>query len=159
MAGFLSAAMTLVSAGGSVHASTSDCFASQKLYSLTVQTKWSKKVYKAGEKAKVTVTVTRPGETDPFGNGIPLPPETPPQPVEGAEVTSFMENVFPLVGGYGYTDADGIVKIAFTVPKRTRGWRAVITRAEVYHATGLPNDCADVEEEGFRYEPRAFKVE
>lgn len=159
ISGALSAALTLVTTGAPVHAGNSDCFASQKLYSLRVQTEWSKKVYKVGEKAQVRVLVTRPGESDPSGNGLPMPSEVPPQPAEDIQVTSFVNNMFPLVGGYEYTDEDGVALIRFKVPKRARGWNDVVTRATTYHATGLPNDCLDVEEEGFRYDARAFKVE
>lgn len=156
--GVLTAALFVVPPAAPVNAGGGGCFAPQKLYSLTVQTRWSKKVYKSGEKAKVTVTVTRPGETDPMGYGTPMPTEIPPEPAEDALVTSFVEHMFPPVGGYEYTDANGETVIRFKIPKRMKGWYGVVTRASVYHASGIPNDCTDVEEEGFRYEPRAFKV-
>ncbi|MGI8775591.1 MAG: hypothetical protein ACR2KQ_11415 [Actinomycetota bacterium] len=157
--GAVTMALSVVPVGAPVSAGGAACFAPQKLHSLTVQTRWSKKVYKAGGKAQVTVTITRPGETDPMGYGIPMPSEIPPEPVEDALVTSFIENMFPPVGGYEYTDANGEAVVRFKIPKKLKGYYGVATRGSFYHRSGIPNDCTDVEEEGFRYEPRAFKVE
>ena len=134
------------------------CVSPQKFQTFTVQTTWSKNAYKVGEKAKVEVLVTRPGPNDPANMGIPFPDATPPQPVEGAYVTSFVNGVFPAVGAIGETDAEGRVTLSFEVADHLKGPQTTYTRASIMRRSGLPSDCTDVEEEGAKTDSPAFTV-
>ena len=134
------------------------CRAPQKVGSFTVQTEWSKTTYKVGEKAKVHVLVTRPGPNDPTGSGIPMPDGMPPQPAEGAYVTSFVNGAVPIVGAVGETDANGEVTIRFEIEDHLKGPQDVYTRASITRRSGLPSDCTDVVEEGAKDETPAFTV-
>ena len=134
------------------------CISPQKLQTFTVETTWSKKAYRVREKAKVKVLVTRPGPNDPANMGLPFPEGTPPQPVEGAYVTSFVNGVFPAVGAIGETDADGRVTISFEVADHLKGPQTTYTRASIMRRSGLPSDCTDVEEEGAKTDSPAFTV-
>lgn len=134
------------------------CGAPQKLQTFTVRTEWSKNSYRVGEKAKVDVLVTRPGKDDPSGNGIPMPGEVPPQPVEGARITSFLSATVPLVGGIAESDGNGEATIRFEIEDHLKGPQTVFTRASIMRKSGLPNDCTDVVEEGEKNDDPAFKA-
>jgi hypothetical protein len=134
------------------------CVSPQKVYSFTVETTWSKKTYRVGEKAKVKVLVTRPGPNDPANMGTPMPDGTPHEPVEGAYVTSFINGVYPSVGAIGETDAEGRVTIRFEIADHLSGPQNVYTRASIMRRSGVPSDCTDVEEEGAKTDSPAFTV-
>ncbi|HEU4480611.1 MAG TPA: hypothetical protein VFS18_01890 [Actinomycetota bacterium] len=124
--------------------------------SFTIETRWSKRVYRRGDTVKVEVTVTRPGQKDPLNNGIELnPPVT--YPAEGVNVTTTVVQGFPYPYGGGVTDADGKVVIKITLPRNVKGKVMTSTEASLVHNQGGPA-CSEVREVEFKQEYPAFIV-
>ena len=135
------------------------CAASpRQLYTFTVETSWSKKKYSPGDTVKVVVHVSRPAGEDPLREDLPWPIEER-VPAEGALVSTALSMVFPPVGSYGETDADGKVTIKFKLPRNIDGAIDSYTKASKYYATtGGASDCTDVEEWGGKADVPAFVV-
>lgn len=134
------------------------CLAPQEVRTLRVVTEWPKKTYKTGDIAKVKVTVTRPGPKDPANAGIVLP-DVERFPVEGAEVSTAVFNVFPPVAGRAQTDENGVATVKFEVQKHLRGSYDTFTDARVYHRTVPAGpDCTDILERGFSYDPDSVRA-
>jgi hypothetical protein len=127
-----------------------------QVYTFTVETRWDKKRYSPGDTVKVVVHVSRPAGEDPLREDLPWPIEER-VPVEGALVSTALSMVFPPVGSYGETDADGKVTIKFKLPRNIDGAIDSYTRASKYYATGGP-DCTDLEEWGGKADVPAFVV-
>ena len=130
--------------------------AATQVHSFTVQAEWNKRVFTNAEKAKVTVTVTRPAPEDPLGLGLPLvTPVT--VPVEGVNVwTSVLTGRYPFPYGFGQTDANGQVhfKISLKLLKKA-GPYDVSHYASAYTNQG---GCPDIEEWGYLFEARGLTI-
>ena len=151
----------LLLAGASVALTPSAAFAcggvetlSLKTFHLEVQA--NKKVYKIGETANIKVTVTRPAEEDPLGNGIPMErPYVEPAPDVNIGVGLAIGRVF--LPGAGITDENGVaivrIKIERYAPRNQ--WADASAYAwKVLHE--MP--CATVQEDGFRMTPQMFRT-
>ena len=132
------------------------CGGGPSLESFEVVTEWSKETYRPGAMTSVDITVLRPGEKDPLGFGIELPP-TEQTPVEDAYVIAALAVGVPPAWGTGYTDTNGELHLDIKLPRRVRGPINSTTRASiVYNAEGP--DCTNVEEWGRKVEAPAFVV-
>ena len=119
------------------------------LYTLHIEAKPAKKSYRPGDKVKVFITVTRPGEEDPAGQGQTMPP-TINEPAEGVTVGGI------IWGGDDYswdsgavTDSEGKAELNVPIRKNfTTGMARADFVAEIVHYNN--NGCPDVRELGYR---------
>jgi hypothetical protein len=127
------------------------------LFTHYVDMKARKKTYRIGDVAKIDVTVTRPADQDPGGNGISTPRPTS-LPAEGVTVGAgawVKQRYFYAFGPN--TDKDGKSTIPLKIPRYARpGWVSVAVVAEKFHATVV---CWDIWEVGYAGDPRMFKIE
>ncbi|MDQ3963493.1 MAG: hypothetical protein M3277_06225 [Actinomycetota bacterium] len=127
-----------------------------RIHAFHVETVWNKKVYERSEKAIVKVTITRPAHEDPFEMGIPIPPPISIPAEEGVVVTTaLLTNTFPPPFGRGETDAEG--KVTFKIPLKEvkPGPVDATTYASKWTNEG---GCPDIEEWGYKPEPKAFVI-
>ena len=126
-----------------------------RLRTFTVTAKPLKPKYRLGTTAKVEVTVTRPGQEDPFGNGVPL--NSPVYlPAEGVDVAVGLYRGNFYMYGVGVTDEDGKAIISVKLnPAAPPGNVIGEVGARAYYNRG---GCPDIEEEGFAYYPTFFKA-
>lgn len=126
-----------------------------QLRTFHVEAKPVTKSFAIGKTAKVAVTVTRPAEEDPLGNGLPVP-QVGEAPVADANVgvgVTLGDVFFP---GFGRTDQMGRA----TIPIKLKSY-AVPGKADatVYAYTTTANTtCLRVEENGYREYPKMFSV-
>jgi hypothetical protein len=130
-----------------------------KTFHVTV--KPGKKHYRVGQKITAVVTVTRPSDEDPLGEGQETPRPVS-LPVQGANVTF---GLYPPVGfpisDFGVTDADGKIKVAVKANPRLKRGFSMEARAEINHT---PPDlrpmpaCAEPIEFGVVYYMNPFRV-
>lgn len=116
-----------------------------------IETEWNKTVYRPGETVKVTVTVSRPNEEDPLGNGIPLP-ITERMPAQDVQVTTAFA-INPPYWPYGgdITDAAGQVHLKIKLPKSYVGKVQTTTMAKkVTNANGPA--CTEITEQSTKFE-------
>lgn len=126
------------------------------MYTFHVTIEADRKAYRIGDVAKINVTVTRPADQDPGGNGIPTPRPTS-APAEGAAAgaSAWVKRVYFYAFGPN-TDADGKSTIPLTIPRYARpGWVFVAVVAEKYVTTIA---CWDIWEVGYAEDPRMFKI-
>jgi len=126
-----------------------------RLRTFTVMAQPLKKSYRLGTKAKVEVTVTRPGREDPLGNGVEI--DSPVSlPAEGVDVSVGLYRGNFYMYGVGVTDEDGkaIVPVKLN-PNAPPGNIIGEAGARAYYNRG---GCPDIEEEGFAYYPRFFNA-
>jgi len=127
------------------------------VYTFTVETEWQKRVYAPGDKAKLTVTITRPAPEDPAGLGVPLGGPSI-QPADGVDVSTAFQGFFPYVFDRSTTNTEGKVNLTLKLPKKTKpGPIDAYTYASKVHNANGPA-CSDVEEYGFRWDIPAIKV-
>lgn len=126
-----------------------------RLRTFTVEGQPTNKSYKVGTTAVVKVTVTRPGQEDPLGNGIPLnsPVSFPAEDVD-VFVGLYLGNFY--MYGVGVTDEEGKATIRVKLNPNAPAGNVIgeIGAREFYNRGG----CPDIEEEGFVYYPRFFKA-
>lgn len=120
-----------------------------------VEVKPDKKSYRVGDLAKVHVTVTRPAEEDPIGQGIPInSPES--FPAEGVNVGIGLRIGEVFLFGHNVTDAEGHtlvkIKIASYAPPGEASADAYAWKTQV------DSTCARVEENGYTSVPNLFTV-
>lgn len=126
-----------------------------RLRTFTITAKPMKPSYRLGTKAMIEVTVTRPGEEDPLGNGVPLnsPVNLPAEEVD-VSVGLYAGNFY--MYGVGVTDENGKALIPVKLnPNAPAGNVVGEAGAREYYNRG---GCPDIEEEGFAYYPRFFKA-
>ena len=119
------------------------------LYTLHIEAAPAKKEYRRGEKVKVLMTVTRPGDEDPSGQGQTMPP-TVNEPAEGVTVGGIVWSGDDYSWDSGaVTDSEG--KAVLNIPIRknfTTGLARADFVAELTHYSN--NGCPDIRELGFR---------
>lgn len=123
------------------------CAAPWQIYDLDIATKWSSKVMRVGQSVRITLTVTRPDDQDPTGNGLPWTKPTS-EPVEGARAatTAYFPNGY--IWDQGVTDAEGKVSLTIRVPSGTRpGKSYASSSAHIPYNEG--GDCTSAEERGY----------
>ena len=126
-----------------------------RLRTFTVTAKPLKPKYRLGTTAKIEVTVTRPGEEDPFGNGVPLNSPTA-LPAEGVDVAVGLYRGNFYMYGVGVTDENGKATVSVKLnPVAPPGNVIGEIGARAYYNRG---GCPDIEEEGFAYYPQFFKA-
>lgn len=116
----------------------------------TVETKWNKRFYRPGDKAKLRVTVARPGPEDPAGNGVPLPSPIL-LPAEDVTVSTTLVARWPFPWDRAVTDADGKASLSLRIPERWDGKIPARTMASRVYNEGGPA-CSDAEEQGEQYD-------
>jgi hypothetical protein len=119
------------------------------LYTFRVEAKPVKKTYVLGQKAKVHMTVTRPGSQDPLGEGQPMPTSQS-FAAENVEVSvSFYLGEYHYTYGIGVTDANGEEVVTVPLPKDAPAGpvRAAVAARAYYNRGG----CPDFEEVGYNY--------
>lgn len=125
------------------------------LHTFTVETKWEQRSFARGEKARVTVTVTRPGPEDPLENGIPVPSPVG-IPAEDVNVQTSLPDYFPPVWDYATTNEAGRAKLAIGLPRDAElGPTYASTYAFIIYNG---NGCPDFEEYGWLPEQPAFTI-
>jgi hypothetical protein len=122
-----------------------------------VEAEAQRKTYRIGDTAKIDVTVTRPADEDPGGNGIPTPRPTS-VPAEDVTVGAGAWVKQRYFYGFGpNTDKDGKSTIPVEIPSYARpGWVFVAVGAEKFVTTTV---CWDIWEVGYAEDPRMFKIE
>ncbi|MGH2731249.1 MAG: hypothetical protein ACRDJI_11665 [Actinomycetota bacterium] len=123
-----------------------------------IEAKPDAKQYAIGDVAKVKVTVTRPADEDPAGQGQPTPRPTS-EPAEGVRVgmSGWVKRTY-FYGFGALTDAEGKTTVKMKIPNYTKpGWAYVEAGAERFVVFVPP--CWNVYEEGYAEWPRFFKVE
>ncbi|MFN2389307.1 MAG: hypothetical protein ABR575_06855 [Actinomycetota bacterium] len=126
------------------------------LTTLKVTMKPLRKSYRIGQSAKFEVTVTRPGETDPLGQQIPLGEPPMSLPAEGVGVGIGVQVGLVFLPGFGTTDANGKAIIRVRLEPYTRPGVAHAKALATY--TQFESTCLNIEEQGFRFVPNAFRV-
>jgi hypothetical protein len=126
------------------------------LRTLYVEMKTDKKRYEVGETVKIDVTVTRPSDEDPAGNGIPTPRPTT-MPAEDITVGVGLRVGRVFLYGFGApTDADGKTMVPILLRPYTPAGKAIL---DIFAwKTQLDTPCLIVEEQGYRSHPGAFTV-
>ena len=125
------------------------------LYTFHLEWKPVRNRYRIGEIARIHVNVTRPGEEDPLGEGIPTPRPTQ-IPAEDVRV-----GVGLLIGDYpthgsGRTDENGDAVVRVPIPSWMKpGPARASGRAENFVAYLA---CFDVWEYGFKRQDNFFRV-
>lgn len=154
----LVATMVLVSLPAS--AAPARCGASARalvyLYTFHIEAEPGQKSYRRGEKVVAKITVTRPNDTDPTGNGQPMPPMDP-EPAADVNIgmALFIGNSYSW--DIGVTDQDGKATLRIPIPKDSdTGWATAYASAEKTHYTN--NGCPDVKEVGYAEFQRFVKV-
>jgi hypothetical protein len=113
------------------------------------------KSFAIGKTAKVAVTVTRPAEEDPLGNGLPVP-QVSEAPVPDANVgigVTLGDVFFP---GFARTDEMGKATVSIKLKSYAAPGKA---NATVYaYTTTVNTTCLRVEENGYREYPTMFSV-
>ncbi len=114
-----------------------------------------KKVYEVGDVATVNVTVTRPAHEDPVGAGVYYEP---PQsfPAEDVNVGMGLRIRDVFLFGYALSDQDGNAAVKIKIEPWTPAGTALADGFAWLVALETP--CLRVEENGYRQEPRIFKV-
>lgn len=124
-----------------------------RTYHVVMET--DKKVYAIGDTATVHVKVTRPAHEDPLNNGIPIePPASEAAADVNVGIGLRIGRVF--LPGFGITDENGEVNVRIKLASYApAGWATADGYAwqQVAQTT-----CATVEENGYKQEPRLFKV-
>ena len=116
------------------------------LRTLHVEAKPSKKELERGEKFIVHVTVTRPAEEDPLGNGVTYerPTSTPAKDVTVGVAIWVGERTY--FWGVGLTDENGKSDVKVKVPRNSEYGSAI---ASISGRHWLKRDCPDILEEGY----------
>lgn len=114
-----------------------------------------KKSYRRGETAQIKMTVVRPGQRDPLGQGIPMePPEQFPAEDVTLSVGLRIGDVF--LAGWGVSDANGEGMIEVQIKKYVRPGRALAVGQA--NKRQFESPCLIVEEWGYISSPFLFKV-
>jgi hypothetical protein len=119
-----------------------------------LEVKQYKKVYAIGDIAKIDVTVTRPANEDPLGEGQPMPWDERPyvEPAADAIVGVGLHIGRVFLPGAAMTDANGLAKIRIkieryapanqTIDASVYAWRVVQT-----------TQCLTIQEDGYKAMP------
>jgi hypothetical protein len=127
------------------------------LYTLHIEAKPSKKVYRRGETIVIDVAVTRPAEEDPGGNQQPMPRPTT-EPAADVEVGGAIWVGNTYRWDFATTDEDGHAILRVTMPKDSEtGWARAAFSAEKMHYSN--NGCPDIREVGYREYQKFVRVE
>jgi hypothetical protein len=126
-----------------------------QLQTLTVRTSVPRRSYRVGDQVPVKVRVTRPGRSDPLGQGVDVPSPTS-LDASGASVGIGVLVKDVVLYGAGRTDDSGRatvrVRLAGYTPRGTAGLTAFAWRRDAQ------TPCLIVEEDGYTQVAHAFKV-
>jgi hypothetical protein len=127
------------------------------LHTLHIEAKPRKKSYRRGDTVIADVTVTRPGEEDPAGEGNPTPRPVV-EPAADVEVGAALWVGNTYRWDYATTDEEGHAIIKVTMPKDSdTGWaRGEFVADKEYYSN---NGCPDVREQGFASYPQFVRIE
>ncbi len=154
----LAMAISMVQMAGGISGAAACAAMGTRVHAYHVETQWPKKVYRQSEKAVVKVTVTRPAHEDPAGLGVEFEPPTS-VPEAGVNVaTSLQTGIYPYPYAHAVTDANGqaTLKLPLTdVPKKGT-FDAQTLVWKIQNQGGAA--CSEIEEYGYKYDPRAVTV-
>lgn len=157
IAGVLAAAGLLAGMFATAPAAHATGCANEFVYLTTfkIEAQQSKKSYEPRDTVKFHITVTRPAEEDPGGNGIPTPrPTSQPAADVGVNIVLFADDVILI--DYRLTDENGKTTLTLKLPKYTpAGPVAGRIYAQKLVADG---GCVVVFEKGEMLLPEAFQV-
>ena len=126
------------------------------LLTFNIEVGETKPVYKIGEVAKIDVTVTRPAQEDPLGNGIPMErPYVEPAPDVIVGIGLHIGRVF--LPGAAITDEQGVARVRIKIEDYAPAnqWADTSVYAwRILHET----PCATIQEYGYKSMPRMFKT-
>ncbi len=125
------------------------------LRNFRIEAKPVRKTFPSGGTAVLDVTVTRPGEQDPAGMGIPMD-GVDPMPAENINVGAGMMINDVFLPGFGITDANGKAKVKISIERYAKTGPADIALYAWNVIQETP--CLRVEENGFRAYPAMFTV-
>ena len=127
------------------------------LHTLHIEAEPRKEVYGRGETIVIDVTVTRPAEEDPAGEGNPMPrPVT--EPAADVEVGGALWVGNTYRWDFGMTDEEGHAVLRVKMPRNSgTGWARAEFAAEKMHYSN--NGCPDVREVGYRSYDRFVRVD
>lgn len=129
------------------------------LRSFHVEVVQDKKVYNIGDIAKFDVTVTRPANEDPAGEGNPMPWDERPyvQPAPGAIVGIGLHIGRVFLPGAALTDDKGVAKIRIKIENYAPA--NTIVDASVYAWRVVQTtQCLTIQEDGFKVMPRTART-
>lgn len=129
------------------------------LRSFHVEVVQDKKVYNIGDIAKFEVTVTRPANEDPAGEGNPMPWGERPyvQPAPGAIVGIGLHIGRVFLPGAALTDDKGVAKIRIKIENYAPA--NTIVDASVYAWRVVQTtQCLTIQEDGFKVMPRTART-
>jgi len=126
------------------------------LRTLYIEMQLDKKSYEVGDTVKIDVTVTRPSDEDPAGQGTPTPRPTT-MPAEDVTVGVGLRIGRVFLYGFGAsTDADGKTMVPILLRPYTPAGRATL---DIFAwKTQLDTPCLIVEEQGYHSHPGVFAV-
>ena len=157
----LSALVGALAVPSSASAAPAGCGMRQQLETFHLEVKVDKPKYRVGDVAKVHVTVTRPGDKDPAGEGQELPISSPvSHPAEGVDVgmNLFVPDSLPIVGFAPLTDENGQTTIEAKLDRSARRGVVQANVIAVLKYPPAPAGCVEPEEYGFVEIPKPFKV-
>jgi hypothetical protein len=126
------------------------------LYTLHMEWEPERKRYRIGQTARIHVNVTRPGEEDPLGEGIPWQrPFSEPAEDVSVGVGGVIDDV--LAHGTGRTDENGDAVVRIRIPEwASPGWAHA--RGLGQHLVAEVAGCFWIIEYAFKRQSRFFRV-
>ena len=141
---------------GVVRTSSSGNMEQISLLTFKLDVEKMKREYKIGEIVDVKVTVTRPAEEDPLGNGIPMDrPYV--EPVVGAIVGVGFHVGRVFLPGAAITDDQGVAVIRIKIENYAPAGQSVDVSVYAWKVI-QQTTCATVQEYGYKSMPRQFKT-
>lgn len=124
-----------------------------------VEVKQDKKTYRIGDIAKFDVTVTRPANEDPLGEGTPMPWSERPyvEAVEGAIVGVGLHIGRVFLPGAALTDADGLAKVRIKIENYAPAGQVVDASIYAWKIV-QETQCLTIQENGYKVLPGIAKT-
>ncbi|HWC12991.1 MAG TPA: hypothetical protein VG929_00165 [Actinomycetota bacterium] len=126
------------------------------LRTLHLEYKADKKIYEIGDIAQIKVTVTRPADEDPLGQGIPMDrPFVEPAADVNVGVGLSIGRVF--LPGAGLTNEKGVAIVKIKIENYAPAGKWADASAYAWRVV-QSTPCATVQEDGYRIQPRMFRT-
>lgn len=130
-----------------------DVVVSTRSFDVTMEAQ--KKTYRAGETARIHLTVTRPAREDPAGLGVGIGhPLTFPASDVAVGVGLFLKGAF--LAASNATDQEGVAVIEIDIPRKAPTGK--VEASGFAWETHFRGACLIVEEFGHRKDPKLFRI-
>jgi len=126
-----------------------------RIRTMTIHIKPVTHDYRVGDIAEVPVTVTRPGDTDPLQQGVPMP-QTITEPAAGVIIGIGLHIGPVFTPGYAKTSSTGGAVVKIKIPSYAHP-ATVNVDAYAYNIL-VQAPCYTVQEDGFTHKAGVFKV-